>query len=227
LQSWIIDNTRDEFQYIPGQSPYSPSNAALNGPQLTTDVKVNAPTAKWANGDFNSAAGMPADKTGQAKVPDGSYGAGFYTPIGGGEVEVEFKNGEPVGAKVGVGVGAGGHVNVGTQSVGGGMLKGPVSGAKGETLSESNPQQAGEVRVGASASLNVGAGTVGLETGYAAGASVNKTGMKGYENVTITPTIAPVIPKISAEIKVNIIELSVKRPTPTQPASTSPDGDSK
>jgi hypothetical protein len=216
LQAYIQANTGG------ADSPYKwvTPQAEVVDPNASIKMKVDP---NWNYMGSNSAS-IPS---GTAKVPDGSYGAGFYTPIGGGEVEVEFKNGEPVGAKLGLGVGAGGHVNVGTQSVGGGMLKGPVSGAKGETLSESNPQQAGEVRVGASASLNVGAGTVGLETGYAAGASVNKTGMKGYENVTITPTIAPVIPKISAEIKVNIIELSVKRPTPTQPASTSPDGDSK
>jgi hypothetical protein len=163
--------------------------------------------------------------SGTAKVPDGSYGAGFYTPIGGGEVEVEFKNGEPIGAKVGVGVGAGGHVNVGTQSVGGGMLKGPVSGAKGETLSESNPQQAGEVRVGASASVNVGVGTVGLELGASAGKSVNDEGVSSFVNRTATPTVSPVLPKISAEIKINVIEFSVK--APAQPVVPTGEGDSK
>jgi hypothetical protein len=149
-------------------------------------------------------------------VPDGSYGVGLYPGITpGGELEVEVQNGSVVGAKVGVGFGVGGHLNLGTQSVGGGLLKGPVSGSKGDAFFESNPQQSGEARVGASASVNVGAGTVGLELGASAGKSVNDAGVGNYKNLNVTPTIAPVIPKISAEIKVNVIEFSVKSPAPS------------
>jgi hypothetical protein len=63
--------------------------------------------------------------------------------------------------------------------------------------------------------VNVGAGTVGLELGASAGKSVNDAGVGNYKNLNVTPTIAPVIPKISAEIKVNVIEFSVKSPAPS------------
>jgi hypothetical protein len=83
----------------------------------------------------------PSKPSGTAKVPDGSYGVGLYPGITpGGELEVEVQNGSVVGAKVGVGFGVGGHLNLGTQSVGGGLLKGPVSGSKGDAFFESNPQ---------------------------------------------------------------------------------------
>ncbi|WP_228768308.1 hemagglutinin repeat-containing protein [Limnohabitans sp. DM1] len=175
LQNWIISNTKQGVGYIPDQSPYINSNAALNGPKLTTDVKVNAPTAKWANGDFNSAAGMPADKTGVAKVPDGSYGVGLYTPVGGGEIEVEVKNNKAVGGKVGIGAGLGGHINLGTKTVGAGQLLGPVGGGKSEPIVETNPQNPATVRVGASITAGAGLGTVGAEASLAAGVEVNGT----------------------------------------------------
>ncbi|PUE12944.1 hemagglutinin repeat-containing protein [Limnohabitans sp. T6-20] len=58
LQNWIISNTTQGADYIPGQSPYINSNAALNGPKLTTDVKVNAPTAAVANNDVAGKSGV-------------------------------------------------------------------------------------------------------------------------------------------------------------------------
>jgi hypothetical protein len=224
LQSWIMGNTTQGAGFIPGQTPYTASNAALNAPVLTNtpnNAAVNtAPT--WSYMGSNSA-GIP---TGKAKVPDGSYGIGLYpgtTP--GGEVEMEVQNGSVVGAKVGVGFGVGGHLNLGTQSVGGGLLKGPVSGAKDEAYFESNPLQAGEARIGPSVSVNAGAGTVGLELGASAGKSVNDASVSNFVNRTASPTIAPVIPKISAEIKVNVIEFSVK--SPNQPMAPTPEKGSK
>jgi hypothetical protein len=226
-------------------------NAGNVDPELAARIQKDYPNYSWSNeqlgkvsplrADPNAAIKMQVDPnwsymgsnsagmpSGTAKVPDGSYGVGLYPGVTpGGEVEVQVQNGSVVGAKVGVGFGVGGHLNLGTQSVGGGLLKGPVSGAEGNSFFELNPLQAGEARIGPSASVNVGVGSAGLETGYAAGASVNNAGVKGYENVTITPTIAPVIPKISAEIKVNVIELSVKPPAPIQPTSTGPEGGSK
>lgn len=213
MQNWIISNTKEGVGYIPGQSPYINSNAALNGPKLTTDVNVNAPTAKWANGDFNSAAGMPADKTGAAKVPDGSYGVGMYTPVGGGEVEVEIKNGEAVGAKVGIGAGVGGHINLGTKKVDAGQLVGPVGGGKSDPIVETNPQNPATVRVGPSITVGAGLGTVGAEASLAAGVEVNGTTNQTFKNGSVgNLTVSPVLPKIQGEIKVNVLEISVKAP---------------
>jgi len=58
LQNWIINNTKEGAGYIPGQSPYINSNATLNAPKLSTDVKVNAPTAAVANNDVAGKSGV-------------------------------------------------------------------------------------------------------------------------------------------------------------------------
>jgi len=191
------------------------SRSGFHGGQLGKAQPVASnPNAQfgpnWSYMGKNSA-GLPEGKT---EIPDGSYGVGFYSGVG-GEVEVEVQNGSVVGAKGGAGFGIGGHMNLGTQTVGGGLLKGPVSGAKGGALFESNPLQPGEARVGVSAGVNVGVGSVGLELGASAGKSVKDAGVSNYKNLNVTPTIAPVIPKISAEIKVNVIEFSVKPPAPS------------
>jgi hypothetical protein len=151
--------------------------------------------------------------SGTAKVPDGSYGAGFYTPIGGGEVEVEFKNGEPIGAKVGVGVGAGGHANVGTKKIETGQILGPVGGGKSSPLDETNPQKPATIRIGASVTAGAGLGTVGAEASFAAGVDNDGKSTQTFKNTSVgNLTASPVLPKIQAEIKVNIIEISVKAP---------------
>jgi hypothetical protein len=69
LQSWIIDNTRDGFQYIPGQSPYSPSNAALNGPQLTNTPNDPTKTAACANNDLVCKSGAGAQQSSLPELP--------------------------------------------------------------------------------------------------------------------------------------------------------------
>lgn len=58
LQGWIINNTTQGAGYIPGQSPYSASNAALNGPTLRTDIKTDAPTAAVGNNDVAGKSGV-------------------------------------------------------------------------------------------------------------------------------------------------------------------------
>ncbi len=212
LQNWIITNTKEGVGYIPGQSPYINSNAALNGPVQTT-VNVNAPTAKWANGDFNSAAGMPADKTGAAKVPDGSYGVGLYTPVGGGEIEVEVKNNEAIGGKVGIGAGVGGHLNLGTKKVGAEQLLGPVGGGKSDPILETNPQNPATVRVGTSITAGAGLGTVGAEASLTAGVDGDGKSTQTFTNASVgNLTVSPVLPKIQGEIKINVLEISVKAP---------------
>jgi filamentous hemagglutinin len=152
---------------------------------------------------------------------DGNYGVGFYPGlVPGGELEIELQNGTLVGGKVGAGFGVGGHLNLGTKSIGGGLLQGPVAGGKAPALVETNPQQPGEVRVGPAGSMNLGVGTVGMEFGYSRGASVTDNGVGNYSNFTVNPTISPVLPKLGAEVKVNLIEFTVKPPAPT-PSQTS------
>ena len=58
LQNWIINNTKEGAGYIPGQSPYTASNAALNAPHLTNNVPNLAPTAVCANGDTSCITGI-------------------------------------------------------------------------------------------------------------------------------------------------------------------------
>jgi hypothetical protein len=98
-------------------------------------------------------------------------------------------------------------------TVGGGLLNGPVSGGKAPAVIETNPQQAGEIRVGPAVSANLGMGTIGVEGGVAGGQSITDVGASPYVNLTLTPTTAPVIPNISIEAKVNLIEFTVKSPT--------------
>ncbi len=69
LQSWIIDNTRDGAQYIPGQSPYSPSNAAINGPNLTHSPNAQTETAACANNDLVCKSGVGAQQSTLPELP--------------------------------------------------------------------------------------------------------------------------------------------------------------
>jgi hypothetical protein len=63
LQSWIINNTTQGAAYIPGQSPYTASNAALNAPKLTS-TPINVPvTAACANNDLACRSGVGAQQT--------------------------------------------------------------------------------------------------------------------------------------------------------------------
>ncbi|QDL55360.1 filamentous hemagglutinin N-terminal domain-containing protein [Rhodoferax aquaticus] len=220
LAAYIIANTGG------ANSPYAWSDAQTGKTKSPSNANAGLNTmTPNANGCITAecAAGI---QSGKATVPDGNYGVGFYPgPMPGGEIEVEVQNGEITGGKVGAGFGVGGHLNLGTRTVGGGLLQGPVTGAKGGALSESNPQQAGEVRIGPAASVNVGVGTVGLEVGASAGKSIKDEGVSNFVNRTATPTVAPVLPKISAEAKVNIIEFSVK--PPAQPIATNSEDASK
>lgn len=105
-------------------------------------------------------------------------------------------------------------------TVGGELFNWSVSGAKGSALFESKPQQAGEIRIGPAASVNGGIGTVGLELGASAGKSINDEGISNFTNRTVTPTVAPVLPKISAEVKVNIIDVFSEATFTTQHINT-------
>lgn len=89
-------------------------------------------------------------------------------------------------------------------------MQGAVLGGKGEALMETNPTQSGEARVGASVGGVLGVGVVGLEGTLGGGASGSGNGLSGYTNATITPSVSPVMPKIGAELKVNVIEFTVK-----------------
>jgi hypothetical protein len=212
-------------QYAPSTQEYFDAKAseirgANNTQELVELAKVNQATGLFgysgidnANDKFKFTANVVNKEIVQpikdAKLPDGSYGVGYYQGLG-GEVEVEVQNGSVVAGKVGLGVGAGGHINLGTQAVSGALMQGAVLGGKGEALVETNPIQSGEARVGASVGGALGIGAAGIEIGYGAGASGTNQGAGGYQNFTVTPTIAPTIPKIAAEVKANVVEFNVK-----------------
>jgi filamentous hemagglutinin len=63
LQSWIINNTAQGAGYIPGQSPYTASNAALNAPTLTNTPITPAVTAACANSDLACRSGVGAQQS--------------------------------------------------------------------------------------------------------------------------------------------------------------------
>lgn len=59
LQQYIIGNSTSGADYIPGQSPYVASNAALNRPSTTNSPSDTASiTAKCANGDLACISGV-------------------------------------------------------------------------------------------------------------------------------------------------------------------------
>jgi hypothetical protein len=212
-------------QYAPSTQEYFDAKAseirgANNTQELVELVKVNQATGLFgysgidnANDKFKFTANVVNKEIVQpikdATLPDGSYGVGYYQGLG-GEVEVEVQNGSVVAGKVGLGVGAGGHINLGTQAVSGAIMQGAVLGGKGEALVETNPIKSGEARVGASVGGVLGVGVVGLEGTLGGGASGSGNGLSGYTNATITPSVSPVMPKIGAELKVNVIEFTVK-----------------
>jgi len=190
------------------------SRSGFHGGQLGKAQPVASnPNAQfgpnWSYMGKNSA-GLPEGKT---EIPDGSYGVGLYTPVGGGEIEVEIKNGEAVGGKLGIGAGAGGHFNVGTKSVGTAQIQGPVGGYKSEPIKESDPSASSTIRIGSSISASVGVGTVGVEVGGSVGMEGDSASKNIYSSgVAGNITVSPVLPKIQGEIKVNIIEISVTSP---------------
>ncbi len=216
---------RCSAQYAPGTTEYQDAKAsemrgANNIQELAELAKVNKDSGLFgyngmdnANDSFKFTVNVVNKEIVQpikdAKIPDGSYGVGYYQGLG-GEVEVEVENGAVSAAKVGLGVGAGGHLNLGTKAVGGDLLQGAVVGAKSTPLVETNPMQSGEARVGSSVGGSFGVGTIAIEGGLGGGASGSNSGVTGYTNATITPTVSPLVPKMSAEIKANLIEISVK-----------------
>ena len=147
----------------------------------------------------------------------GSYGAGFYTPLGGGEIEVDIERGQLTGVKLGLGVGAGAHITSG--GVSGGITQGATHGGK-SPANESNPIQPGEARVGSSLSIGAGVGIVGIEGGIAGGVGGTDTDTAGYINYGTQFTTIPRRPIIGAEIKFNIIEFQVRPP----PQNNNPKG---
>ncbi|PZO13553.1 MAG: hypothetical protein DCF26_16715 [Burkholderiales bacterium] len=59
IQQFIIGNSKEGANYIPGQSPYIASNPALNQPKVTSDITATAiPTARCANGDLACLSGV-------------------------------------------------------------------------------------------------------------------------------------------------------------------------
>jgi hypothetical protein len=63
LQAWIMSNTKEGAGFIPGASPYSASNAALNRPVLTNTPNNTAVTAACANMDLACRSGVGAQLT--------------------------------------------------------------------------------------------------------------------------------------------------------------------
>ena len=58
IQQYIIANTKDGAGYIPGGSPYSMSNMALNSPTVTNGSPVAMPTAACGNLDLACKSGV-------------------------------------------------------------------------------------------------------------------------------------------------------------------------
>lgn len=58
IQQFIMANTKDGAGYIPGQSPYTASNAALNKPVTTNSPGDTMTTAACANGDLACKSGV-------------------------------------------------------------------------------------------------------------------------------------------------------------------------
>ncbi len=63
LQAWIMSNTKEGAGFIPGASPYSASNAALNRPVLSNTPNNTAVTAACANMDLACKSGVGAQLT--------------------------------------------------------------------------------------------------------------------------------------------------------------------
>ena len=164
---------------------------------------LGSPTC--GNLDADCKAGIPSGTAGL----NGALGIGYYRGFG-GELELEFENNSLIGGKVGFGVGYGVHIS--GKTISGGLVQGVASGYKAPALGETNPQQAGEIRVGGSISVGAGVGVVGLEGSASRGASRTTDGITPFVNLAITPTAAPVIPKVGIEFKVNLIEFNVKPP---------------
>jgi filamentous hemagglutinin len=67
LQNWIISNTTQGSGYIPGQSPYINSNAALNGPKLSNTPNTSPMTAACGNNDLACKSGVGVQ---QSSIPE-------------------------------------------------------------------------------------------------------------------------------------------------------------
>ena len=68
-------------------------------------------------------------------------------------------------------------------------------------------------RVGASITGGVGLGTVGVEISGGAGVEGDRTSSNAFSTRAVgNVTVSPVLPKVQAEIKINLIEFSVKPP---------------
>ncbi|WP_192871717.1 hypothetical protein [Variovorax sp. JS1663] len=181
-------------------------------PSLLPSSLSTLPRSPPCNGSGQStdcAAGLT--NTGPARNNlNGTFGLGYYNGVG-GELEVELANGEPVGGKAGIGGGYGVHFT--RQSASGALMQGGFGGYKSPAIWEYNPQQPGEIRIGPSFTLGVGAGTVGAEFSAGGGMTVTNKEAGGYFQAGTSITISPVIPRIGTEVKFNIIDFSVKAPS--------------
>nr|WP_315236103.1 hemagglutinin repeat-containing protein [uncultured Albidiferax sp.] len=83
IQQFIMTNTKDGTGYIPGTSPYTPSNVTLNRPSTSNVPAATASsTVKCAYGDASCASGVGMSQ-GRGILPDYvSIGSGSHT-IGG------------------------------------------------------------------------------------------------------------------------------------------------
>lgn len=70
IQQFIIANTKDGAGYIPGASPYKPSNPALDAPNRTNTPPVDAvQTAKCANSDVACKSGVGVQQSVPITLP--------------------------------------------------------------------------------------------------------------------------------------------------------------
>jgi filamentous hemagglutinin len=80
IQQFIMANTKEGADYIPGQSPYSASNAALNQPTITNTPGDTMATAACANGDLACKSGVgvqqnaPLTQQTREAIADGAAG---------------------------------------------------------------------------------------------------------------------------------------------------------
>lgn len=102
---------------------------------------------------------------------------------------------------------------MGTKKVNAEQLLGPVGGGKSDPILETNPQNPATVRVGTSITAGAGLGTVGAEASLAAGVDGDGKSTQTFTNASVgNLTVSPVLPKIQGEIKINVLEISVKAP---------------
>lgn len=199
------------------RASYGASRASADALRLNSESLADVPRSStssvfasgWNTGDH--AAGL-SQGTARSQL-NGTLGIGFYAGFG-GELEAEFVNGDIVGGKAGAGVGYGVHLTRG--SVTGALMQGPISGLKSPSIAElPDVQQPGEVRVGTSLSVGAGIGLVGVDGSIGTGASLTDIGRRGYVQGAINATSSPVLPKVGAEVKLNVLEFIVKPRSPS------------